>query len=126
MHRGWRAPAALDRWRVELTPSTLPVKYCLPVRTMQRINVETRRLVGGALCLDFANSVDWASDRTERPSHTEVLIEPADLAGWGKRVGLVDPEIALIVTGRELGAARRLRAAIHRAFAVLAPGEAPA
>jgi predicted RNA-binding Zn ribbon-like protein len=93
---------------------------------MQKIDAETRRLVGGALCLDFANSVDWASDGTERPSHADVLIEPADLVRWGRRLGLVDSKIPLVVTGRELAAARLLRAAIHRVFAATAAGEAPA
>jgi predicted RNA-binding Zn ribbon-like protein len=93
---------------------------------MQRIDAETRRLVGGALCLDFANSVDWASDGTERPLHADVLIEPADLAHWGKRLRLVDSEVALVVTGRELAAARLLRAAIHRVFAAIPAGEPPA
>src|SRR5215831_439972 len=35
---------------------------------MQRISPETRRLLGKIACLDFANSVDWASDGTERPA----------------------------------------------------------
>jgi predicted RNA-binding Zn ribbon-like protein len=93
---------------------------------MQKISVETRRLVGGVLCLDFANSVDWASDGTERPSHTDVLSDPGDLGRWGERLGLVDSEVVLSVTGRELAAAGLLRAAIHRAFAAIAAGELPA
>lgn len=93
---------------------------------MQKISVETRRLVGGVLCLDFANCVDWASDGTERPSHTDVLSEPDDLARWGERLGLTDAEVALTVTGRELAAARLIRAAIHRVFAATAAGDAPA
>jgi predicted RNA-binding Zn ribbon-like protein len=93
---------------------------------MQKVSVETRRLVGGVLCLDFANSVDWASDGGERPRHTEVLGEPADLFRWGQRLGLVDPQVHLSVTGRELGAARLLRAAIHRVFAAVAARRDPA
>jgi predicted RNA-binding Zn ribbon-like protein len=42
------------------------------------------------LCLDFANTMDWhASDHPQ-----EMLPTYADLAGWGKEVGLV-PEPAL-------------------------------
>ena len=48
---------------------------------MQRISPETRRLLGGVACLDFANSVDWASDGTERPAHTDVLTAPEHLVG---------------------------------------------
>lgn len=92
---------------------------------MQRANPETRRLLGGAACLDFANSVDWASDGTERPRHTDVLTTPQHLATWGQRLGLVPPGTALPVTGHELKAAWALRRAIHSTFAAIAARSAP-
>jgi predicted RNA-binding Zn ribbon-like protein len=92
---------------------------------MHSVNAATRRLVGGALCLDLANSVDWGLDGSERPAHTDVLAAPADLALWGARVGVVDSGIDMQVTGRELAATRELRRAIHDTFAALATGRAP-
>jgi predicted RNA-binding Zn ribbon-like protein len=91
---------------------------------MQRASVDTCRLVGGALSLDFANTVDWDADGAERPAHTEALAEPEDVAAWGARLGVVDRE--LHVTARELAAARELRHATHDAFAALAAGRRPA
>jgi predicted RNA-binding Zn ribbon-like protein len=88
---------------------------------MRKPDVDTRRLVGGALCLDFANTVDWAGDGTERPAHTDVLATPVDLARWGRRLGLT----AVVTTGRELAAARLLRAAVHEVFASVAAGAQP-
>lgn len=92
---------------------------------MQRISPETRRLLGGAACLDFANSVDWASDGTERPAHTDVLTAPEHLVAWGQRLGIATPGVALAMTGRELKAAKALRRAIHHTFAAIAAGNAP-
>ena len=93
--------------------------------SLQRIDPETRKLLGGATCLDFANSVDWASDGAERPPHTDVLNAPEHLAAWGRRLGTVAPGTTLLVTGRELAAARMLRRAIHSLFAAIATGTPP-
>lgn len=92
---------------------------------MQKISAETRRLVGGALCLDFANSIDWASDGTERPAHTDVLTEPQHLGSWGQRVELFGADAPLPVSGRELSAARELRSAVRSVFAAIAKGSVP-
>lgn len=92
---------------------------------MPRTNPETRSLLGGVACLDFANSVDWGSDGTERPSHTDVLTTPGHLATWGRRLGLVHPRIALAITGHELKASWALRRAIHSTFAAIASGSTP-
>src|SRR5690242_15979750 len=92
---------------------------------MQRVNVDTRRLVGGSLCLDLANSVDWAADGNERPAPTDVLASPADRALWGARAGIVERGSHVQPTGRELAATRELRRAIHDAFAALATEQAP-
>jgi predicted RNA-binding Zn ribbon-like protein len=98
----------------------------LPSRVeMRPSSVESQRLVGGVLCLDFANSVDWAADGTERPFHAERLREPADLARWGLRLGVLDPGSRASVTGRELEEARDLRLAVHRTFSAIAAGDVP-
>jgi predicted RNA-binding Zn ribbon-like protein len=84
---------------------------------------ETIHLWGGALCLDFANSVDWREDETPLTPATDALAEPATLARWGRRVGLfrrgAEPAAG------ELAAARELRAALHAVFAAIARGEDP-
>jgi predicted RNA-binding Zn ribbon-like protein len=92
---------------------------------MKQASVDTRRLVGGSLCLDFANSVDWASDGSERPAHADVLGEPQDLVSWGRRLELVPDDVPLVVSGRELAAAHELRRAIHSVFAAIAAGDVP-
>lgn len=92
---------------------------------MERTSVQTRKLVGGAACLDFANSVDWEPDGSERPAHADVLITPADLTLWGARLGLARPSASPRVRGGELTAARALRRAIHDVFAALARDATP-
>jgi predicted RNA-binding Zn ribbon-like protein len=91
---------------------------------MQYSSIEKRRLVGGALCLDFANSVDWDSDGAERPAHTDALGAPADLETWGRRLGIVRGD-DLEISGRELAAARDLRHALHRVFRAEAQSTKP-
>jgi predicted RNA-binding Zn ribbon-like protein len=86
------------------------------------VAVETRRLVGGALCLDFTNSVDWASDGTQRGSHADVLTAPGDLASWARRAGLAGASSA---TAPELDRAHALRSSLHDAFAAIAAGTEP-
>jgi predicted RNA-binding Zn ribbon-like protein len=90
----------------------------------RHVSPVTTRLVGGAICLDLANTVDWTNGGDERPAHTEALATPADLATWGARLGLVERR-DLTMTGLELKATRRLRQAIHRTFAAIAAGEDP-
>jgi predicted RNA-binding Zn ribbon-like protein len=77
------------------------------------------RLWGGTLCLDFANSVDWSARDTELEPETDALRTPADLARWGRRLGVGGgrPDEA------ELAAAHELRAAVHRIFSAIDGGE---
>ena len=89
---------------------------------MLQPSIDSRRLLGGALCLDFANSVDWERDGTERPPSADVLAEPADLARWGRRLGLLEPADTPAVDERELARARALRRAVHDVFAAAASG----
>src|SRR4051812_49988677 len=81
---------------------------------------ETIKLLGGTLCLDFANSVDWTEDDEELPL-TDVLLAPDSLERWGTRLG---------VAGRpggpeELELARGLRTALHLTFSALAREQEP-
>jgi predicted RNA-binding Zn ribbon-like protein len=92
---------------------------------MQRASAATRALLGGSVCLDFANSVDWASDGTERPSHADVLTSPADLVTLGRRLGLASSRVPLEVSGRELRSALALRHSVHAIFASIAAGSKP-
>jgi predicted RNA-binding Zn ribbon-like protein len=82
---------------------------------------DTVKLRGGALALDFANSVDWDSDWVE--CKDEALFDADALGRWGRRLGLTDDVLA--VSAAELRAAKSLRAAIHRTFASIAQGEEP-
>jgi predicted RNA-binding Zn ribbon-like protein len=81
---------------------------------------ETIKLQGGALSLDFANSVDWTENDAEIAA-TDALLEPDSLDRWGQRLG---------VAGRpggaeELELARGLRTALHLIFSALAREQEP-
>jgi predicted RNA-binding Zn ribbon-like protein len=85
-----------------------------------RVTPESIKLQGGALSLDFANSVDWTKD-DEEIVVTDALLEPDSLDRWGARLG---------VAGRpggaeELELARGLRSALHRIFSALAREQEP-
>jgi predicted RNA-binding Zn ribbon-like protein len=84
---------------------------------------ENVHLWGGALCLDFANSVDWTpDDEPLDPAMTDALAEPGQLARWGRRVGLP-------ARGRpdadELAAAHTLRSDLHLLFSAIAHDATP-
>jgi predicted RNA-binding Zn ribbon-like protein len=94
----------------------------LPYTTLHvvRVTPESIKLLGGALSVDFANSVDWTEDEREIPA-TDALLEPDSLERWGTRLG---------VAGRpggpeELELARGLRTALHHIFSALARSEEP-
>jgi predicted RNA-binding Zn ribbon-like protein len=81
---------------------------------------ETIKLQGGALSLDFANSVDWTEDETPLPA-TDALLEPDSLERWGERLGVAGRPGGLA----ELQQARDLRTALHAIFSALAGGGEP-
>ncbi|MEW5722386.1 MAG: ABATE domain-containing protein [Thermodesulfobacteriota bacterium] len=84
------------------------------------------KMVGGSLCLDFANTVDWRL--AEAPE--EILVSFSDLALWCRRAGILsaaqagkleqwaDQEPAAAV--KVLKKARELREAVFRVFSALA------
>jgi len=80
--------------------------------------------LGGALCLDFANSVDWAADGKPFDPDTDALREPAELMRWGQRLGIVGAR-APRAGEDELATAHDLRRALHGIFVAVANGEAP-
>jgi predicted RNA-binding Zn ribbon-like protein len=87
---------------------------------MVRVTPESIKLQGGALSIDFANTVDWTEDDQEIPA-TDALLEPDSLERWGAR---------LEVAGRpggaeELELARGLRTALHHVFSALARDQQP-
>jgi predicted RNA-binding Zn ribbon-like protein len=80
-----------------------------------RVTPESIKLQGGALSVDFANSVDWTEDEAEI-AETDALIADDALDRWGARLG-----VAGAPGGRqELGRARELRVHLHHLFSALA------
>ena len=56
-------------------------------QTVRKVTPETIKLHGARLCLDFANSVDWADDHM--PIGVEEGIADAEELGrWGRRLGI--------------------------------------
>jgi predicted RNA-binding Zn ribbon-like protein len=91
----------------------------------ERARPETIRLAGGTLCLDFANSVDWADDGTTRPPNTDALSTIDDLVVWGRRLGILRGRGAVHVTSAHLEAARNLRKTVRAIFVAIAAGHSP-
>jgi predicted RNA-binding Zn ribbon-like protein len=72
--------------------------------------------VGGALCLDFCNTVNWPGTAREE----DWFADEAGFAGWCGALALPVPQRPM------LAAALALRGATWRAFAARAGGTAPA
>jgi predicted RNA-binding Zn ribbon-like protein len=99
---------------------------CIPVtlpynsRLVVSVTPESIKLQGGALSVDFANTVDWTEDEQEIPA-TDALLEPDSLERWGARL-----EVAGKPGGPdELELARGLRSALHHLFSALARESEP-
>jgi predicted RNA-binding Zn ribbon-like protein len=92
--------------------------------------LETLELVGGALCLDFANTIN-----SRLHSEHDYLMQYSDLAGWAEKVGILSPTQASRLQKRakqnpEAGAAalneaRRIRELLYRLFSAAAKGSKP-
>ena len=89
--------------------------------------VETVPRFGGALCLEFANTVDPRNSE----SAVDLLREREDVLRFGARSGLAvrvpkrrrtAPELAAATEAEELARARALREAVYSAFAAIADG----
>ena len=87
-------------------------------------------LSGGALCLDFVNTVD---NRPVEP--TELLDSYDDLVAWAEQTGVLEPALAATLraeAGRRpdaaaaaLDGARALREAVHAVLTAASRGAAP-
>ena len=86
---------------VAMTSSDIPLRGYQPI--------------GGALCLDFANTVDWHD--SERP--VELLADSDSLATWARMVGEGEPD----VDAADLGCAIELRDALWAAFRATTRGQ---
>jgi predicted RNA-binding Zn ribbon-like protein len=94
------------------------------------MSTKTFDFSGGALCLDFANTVSGRPD-----AGTERLREFSDLLRWAGEAGVVDPEANERLARqaesdprgarRTLAAAVALREALYRIFSALAAGGRP-
>jgi predicted RNA-binding Zn ribbon-like protein len=88
------------------------------------VTPETIKLWGGALCLNFANSVDWSPEGEPLAATTDALRSPRALARWGRRVGVLSGRLP-VVSDEELDAALALRLVLHRIFSALAQDRRP-
>jgi predicted RNA-binding Zn ribbon-like protein len=79
------------------------------------VSPETIALWGGALCLDFVNSVDWTADHQPLSPRTDALAAPHGLARWGRRLGVLSARSPLAAPGEPL-AALALRTALEAIF----------
>ncbi|HJQ14657.1 MAG TPA: ABATE domain-containing protein [Anaerolineales bacterium] len=96
-----------------------------PTRTL-----ETLELVGGALCLDFANTIN-SRVKTEH----DYLISYSDLVDWANKVGLLSPTQTnqfhkrakqnMAEAGETLEKARTLRELLYRLFSSAANDSEP-
>ena len=93
-------------------------------------SLETLELVGGALCLDFANTINSRAN----PEH-DYLMEYSDLIGWVNKVGLLSPAQAsqlkrwakekLEEAEAALRRAQEIRELLYRLFSNAASGSEP-
>jgi predicted RNA-binding Zn ribbon-like protein len=88
------------------------------------VSPETIQLWGGALCLDFANSVDYDADDRPLPA-LDALTEPIDLARWARRLGVSRGRRLVRVDAGELAATLALRASLYAVLAAIARRERP-
>jgi predicted RNA-binding Zn ribbon-like protein len=83
---------------------------------------ETIKLMGGALCLEFANSTDWTASG-ESIEAEDALLEPDSLIRWGRRLGVLARGGG--ESAAELAAARELRPALRGVLIAAAHGDEP-
>src|SRR5688572_30338168 len=92
--------------------------------------LETLELVGGALCLDYVNTVN-SRVNTEH----DYLTQYSDLVGWTNKVGLLSPALAGRIqkqakqsqqnANEALDRAREIRELLYRLFSRAASGSEP-
>src|SRR5918994_7436362 len=77
-----------------------------------RMALEDLRLLGGALCLDFINSIE------NRAGHApeDFLTSYPDLVRWGQHTGLISDATATWLIARAAAAEPAARQALHQAL----------
>lgn len=85
--------------------------------------IERMELVGGALCLDFVNTVEGR----EGPELHDFIDGMADLMTWARRAGVLSEEEAGYSRGSQEALERvlRLREVVYRVFTAIARGIEP-
>jgi predicted RNA-binding Zn ribbon-like protein len=91
----------------------------------------TIEVVGGALCLDFANTVEGR----EGPRRVDFIRDPGDLIVWARRVGAIPESGAALLTegheqhpetlARSFDTALAVRETIYQTFAAIVRGSLP-
>jgi len=91
------------------------------------------KFLGGRICLDFNNTVDWQDDWRDGGLIAERLRSFADLAAWGAAAGILtagEADALLQAAAQRpaeadaaLNKAIRLRRAVHTVFSAAARGE---
>src|SRR4051794_41852650 len=84
---------------------------CDTGKSMSPVSPETIQLWGGALCIDFVNTVDYDADDRPLVAH-EALVGPRDLARWARRLGITRGRRLLRVDPAEHAAALALPASL--------------
>jgi len=74
--------------------------------------IHTLNLLGGTLCLDFVNTVDWRA----RSQQIEYLHQYSDLLVWGQYVGVLDDSQAQALVRGARSDPREAVRAFHRAI----------
>jgi predicted RNA-binding Zn ribbon-like protein len=111
----------------------LPVNTLLLVKQKMTETIrtlETLEPVGGALCLDFVNTINSRVD----PEH-DYLMQYSDLAGWAHKMGILSPTQSRRLqklakqnmddARNALHAARTLRELLYRLFSNMTKGTEP-
>lgn len=90
-------------------------------------SLETLELVGGALCLDFANTIN-----SRRMSEHDYLMQYQDVVGWANKVGILSPTQTHQLQKRAkqneqealaaFDAAKQIRELLYRLFSNAADG----
>lgn len=95
----------------------------------ERLRPDAIELVGGALCLDLANTVEGR----DGPDRRDAILDVVDLTVWAERAGALSQAEAEGIAQSAAAALERsfveviaLREAIYRAFTAIAAGKAPA
>lgn len=75
----------------------------------------TLALVGGALCLDFANTVDWHASAEHQQDY---LVAYPDLVAWSQHAGILTEDEAQALLAEAARRPERAAAALARAIAL--------